>query len=313
MFLLWIWNLCIFLFQILDRLISLFIFFVYCIEALGSTPTSGRAVQQKVEGRFNHGMNFFDWCHPQRWESTAFVGRSSCVKERPCSEHFHLFDSNLMWCNATQLPTSDVISRSETPEHAGDVSTQGLCLGSCCWLCFGIENCARAWAWSCLQANWSCFEKLRGQAFLSLTPLCCHSSTVFCCVEPGIWCALPAAGWKRLGQLCDGLHQFFCACRQQRATATQCSRTTWPHSFWSLTCTANVRGYTRWTFRFWWRILQRNIPGRLRWICLYHLFRLWQVTVLAATVNAPAARGSHMEVGQGQTLLSLFDMSDTLV
>ena len=32
--------------------------------ALGSTPTSGRAVQQKVEGRFNHGVNFFDaFCH----------------------------------------------------------------------------------------------------------------------------------------------------------------------------------------------------------------------------------------------------------
>ena len=33
-------------------------------RAFGSTPTSGRAVQQKVEGRFNHGVNFFDaFCH----------------------------------------------------------------------------------------------------------------------------------------------------------------------------------------------------------------------------------------------------------
>ena len=36
----------------------------WCLGALGSTPTSGRAVQQKVEGRFNHGVNFFDaFCH----------------------------------------------------------------------------------------------------------------------------------------------------------------------------------------------------------------------------------------------------------
>lgn len=42
----------------------------YCIAGayvtltLEQTPTSGRAVQQKVEGRFNHGVNFFDaFCH----------------------------------------------------------------------------------------------------------------------------------------------------------------------------------------------------------------------------------------------------------
>ena len=40
------------------------IFFGIVVQALGSTPTSGRAVQQKVEGRFNHGVNFFDAsCH----------------------------------------------------------------------------------------------------------------------------------------------------------------------------------------------------------------------------------------------------------
>ena len=40
------------------------LFFCGLLVALGSTPTSGRAVQQKVEGRFNHGVNFFDaFCH----------------------------------------------------------------------------------------------------------------------------------------------------------------------------------------------------------------------------------------------------------
>ena len=40
------------------------VIFVCLTPALGSTPTSGRAVQQKVAGRFNHGVNFFDaFCH----------------------------------------------------------------------------------------------------------------------------------------------------------------------------------------------------------------------------------------------------------
>ena len=43
------------------------------IQALGSTPTSGRAVQQKVEGRFNDGMHFFDRRHSQWWENIALL------------------------------------------------------------------------------------------------------------------------------------------------------------------------------------------------------------------------------------------------
>ena len=279
--------------------------------ALGSTPTSGRAVQQKVEGRFNHGMNFFDWCHPQRWESIAFVGRSSCVKERPCSEHFHLFDSNHVQRYTVAYLRCYLLIRDPWT----------------CWWCLytgtllGFLLLALFWNWelckslslvapaSKLVLLWETSRASSSIAYTLVLPFFNHLQwrgtrnmlCPSCCRMKKTW---PALWWTA---------SVFCACRQQRATATQCSRTTWPHSFWALTCTANVRGYTRWTFRFWWRILQRNIPGRLRWICLYHLFRLWQVTVLAATVNASAARGSHMEVGQGQTLLSLFDMSDTLV
>ena len=61
---------------------------VFCVKrpALGSTPSSGRAAQQMVEGRFNHGVNFFDaFCHPDGvslsvWTQQLHHTMTSCAQ-----------------------------------------------------------------------------------------------------------------------------------------------------------------------------------------------------------------------------------------
>ena len=85
--------------------------FLFISPALGSTPSSGRAAQQMVEGRFNHGVNFFDaFCHQDGvglsvWTQQLHHTMTSCAQST--------FTCNVMQC----LLLESVPSVSANPQN----------------------------------------------------------------------------------------------------------------------------------------------------------------------------------------------------
>ena len=92
--------------------------FVSVDLALGSTPTSGRAVQQKVEGRFNHGVNFFDaFCHQDGvslfvWTQQLHHTMTSCAQST------FIFVCNVMQCFAAWVCSCDGLCRTQIPRNS---------------------------------------------------------------------------------------------------------------------------------------------------------------------------------------------------
>ena len=156
-------------------------------RAFGSTPTSGRAVQQKVEGRFNHGVNFFDaFCHQDGvslfvWTQQLHHTMTSCAQST-----FTFCVCNVMQCFAAWVCSCDGLCRTQIPRnslfklHAGTAGTVQPLDWTFTWNAIYAEQVwswLRAGAWPFLHASWSCFEELCGRAFSTayVTSLCLRS------------------------------------------------------------------------------------------------------------------------------------------
>ena len=185
--------------------------FCFGVSAPGSTPTSGRAVQQKVLRVGSIIIMAWTTLMP----SEAVGGHNICWTQQ-LRPWLGVLKARLL---TSLTSTSDgcnlryVLSRSQALGHPG--STTGPLLRFCCLAsCVGLENPQRTWARPHLQANCRHPGTVRGWAFL-LLPF--YSAT------------------NLSGQLCNGLCTSFCACREQGAATTQWSRhcmtLTWPHLF----------------------------------------------------------------------------------
>ena len=199
-------------------------------SARGSTPTSGRAVQQKVEGRFNHGMNFFDWCHPQWWENIALLDAAAASMTGCAQSTF----TSLIPTSCGAMPLGCLPAMFFLDPRPLNMLEEGLCVLA--WVLVD-DIVLESRTLQELEPGRAC--KQAGPALRNFAGEHSHRlQPVLPFFERFLWrgvsnmgpYALLAAGPRGHGQLCNGSCISFCACRQQRATTTQCSCTTWPHS-----------------------------------------------------------------------------------
>ena len=192
------------------------------------SPTSGRAVQQKVEvGSIMAWTSFFDWRHPQRWGNLALLDAAAASMTGCAQSTFTSL--NPTSCGAMLhgcLPTMffldpGPLNMLEVPLHK---PRQGLCILA--WVPVAdivlqlrtLQDLEPGRA--CKQAG-PALRNFAGEHSHRLHPVLPFFERL---LWRGIWnmgpYALLAAGWKGPVQLCDGLRISFCVCKQQGATTT---------------------------------------------------------------------------------------------